>query len=89
MLQILEQDLSLEFTEAVQTIEATFADSEVAEILGINSGSPALFVQRRIFVHKHKPIDLYQSYFRGDLYKLIVRFKNVKSNNGRRWIHRD
>ncbi len=89
LLQILEQDLSIEFTDAVQTIEATFADSEVAEHLGISSGSPVLFVQRTMFAHKQKPIELYQSFFRGDLYKFIVRFKNVKSKNGSKWIHRD
>lgn len=88
LLQILEKDLDIEFTDAVQTIEATFADSEVAEHLGINSGSPVLFVQRTMFAHKHKPIELYQSFFRGDLYKFIVRFKNVKSKDGKRWIHR-
>jgi GntR family transcriptional regulator len=89
LLQILEKDLSIQFTDAVQTIEATFADSEVAEHLGIHSGSPVLFVQRTMFGQKHKPIELYQSFFRGDLYKFIVRFKNVKSKNGRKWIHQD
>jgi len=27
---------------------------------------------------KHKPVELFQSFYRGDLYRFIVRFKNVK-----------
>lgn len=89
LLQILEQDLRIEFTDAVQTIEATFADSEVAEHLAIHSGSPVLFVQRTMFTHKQKPVELYQSFFRGDLYKFMVRFKSVKSREGSKWVHLD
>ncbi len=88
MLKILEEDLGIEFTDAIQTIEATFADTEVADNLGINSGSPVLFVERTMFAKQHKPIELYQSYFRGDLYKFIVRFKNIKGKEGSKWIHR-
>ena len=89
MLKILEEDLGIEFTDAVQTIEATFADTEVAENLGINSGFPVLFVERIMFAKKHKPIELYQSFFRGDLYKFIVHFKNIKGKEGSKWIHRN
>ena len=81
-LLIKEKDLSIQFTDAVQTIESTFADSEVAEYLGIHSGSPVLFVQRTMFGQKHKPIEFYQSFFRGDVYKFVVRFTNVKNTKG-------
>jgi DNA-binding GntR family transcriptional regulator len=40
LLQILEQDFGIEFTEAFQTIEASFADQEVSTLLGIPAGSP-------------------------------------------------
>ena len=49
LLQIIEQDLGIQFTEAFQTIEASFADQEVAEQLGIVSGSPILFVERIMY----------------------------------------
>jgi DNA-binding GntR family transcriptional regulator len=35
LLRIMEQDLGIQFTEAFQTIEASFADQEVSEALGI------------------------------------------------------
>jgi GntR family transcriptional regulator len=87
-LQILEQDMRIQFTEAVQKIEASFADKEVAGKLEIASGSPILFVERIMYTQKHDPVEVFQSSYRGDLYHIIVRFKNVRSKEGSRWIHR-
>lgn len=87
LLRIMEQDLGIKFTEAFQTIEASFADKEVAEQLGIPSGSPILFVERIMYTKRRKPIELVQSSYRGDLYKYIVRLRNVKRKDGSIWIH--
>jgi GntR family transcriptional regulator len=87
LLEILERDLKVEFTEAVQTIEASFADQEVAEKLEVASGSPILFVEKIMYSKQHKPIELFQSSYRGDLFKFIVRFNKVKKRNGSQWIH--
>ena len=87
LLEILERDLKVEFTEAVQTIEASFADQEVAEKLEVASGSPILFVEKIMYSKQHKPIELFQSSYRGDLFKFIVRFNKVKRRNGSQWIH--
>ena len=86
LLQILEQDVGIQFTEAFQTIEASFADQEVSEALGIASGSPVLFVERIMYGRRRKPVELVQSSYRGDLYKYIVRLKNVKGKRGAVWI---
>jgi GntR family transcriptional regulator len=88
LLQILEQDMGIRFTEAVQKIEASFADKEVAEKLEIASGSPILFVERIIYTQKHNPVEIFQSSYRGDLYNFTIRFKNVRSKEGNKWIHR-
>ncbi|MDP2971152.1 MAG: GntR family transcriptional regulator, partial [Deltaproteobacteria bacterium] len=48
LLQILEQDMGIRFTEVVQKIEASFADKEVAEKLEIASESP---------IHQNKQIE--------------------------------
>ena len=87
LLQIIEQDLRIPFTEAFQTIEASFADQERSKKLGIISGSPILFVERVMYAKKREPIEVVQSSYRGDLYKYVVRFKNVKRKNGSVWIH--
>ena len=87
LLQIVEQDLGIELTEAFQTIEASFADYEVAEILGIPIGSPLLYVERTMYTQKRKPFEFVQTSYRGDLYKYIVRLKTDKRKKGNIWIH--
>lgn len=82
LLQIMEQDLGIQFTEAFQTIEASFSDQEVSERLGIPSGSPILLVERIMYTKGSKPVELVKSSYRGDLYKYIVRLKNIKN---KRW----
>lgn len=86
LLQILQQDLCIQFTEAFQTIEASFADQEMAEALGIPSGSPMLFVERTMYTKKRTPVSLSQVSYRGDLFKYVARFKNVKRKKGNIWI---
>jgi GntR family transcriptional regulator len=87
LLQIMEEDLGIQFTEAFQTIEASFADQEVSEQLGIVSGSPILLVERIMYTQKRKPVEVVQSSYRGDLYKYIVRLKKIKRKKGSIWIH--
>lgn len=87
MLQIMEEDLGVVFTEAFQTIEASFADLEVSEKLGVASGSPILFVERIMYGPKRKPIQVVYSSYRGDLYKYIVILKNVRNKASNIWIH--
>jgi len=89
LLQILEQDLNIKFSEAVQSIQATFANQEVADKLQVPSGSPTLFVERVLYTEDHKPIQMLQAYYRGDLFKYTVRLKNVRRNNKNVWIHQD
>jgi len=87
LLQIIERDLGIPFTEAFQTIEASFAGSEVAGHLGVGSGSPILLVERIMYTKKRKPVEIVQSSYRGDMYKYMVRLKNFRRNRGRIWIH--
>lgn len=61
LLQIMEQDLGIQFTEAFQTIEASFSDQEVSERLGIPSGSPILLVERIMYTKGSKPVELVKS----------------------------
>jgi len=87
LLRIMEEDLGIQFTEAFQTIEASFADREVSRQLEVPSGSPILFVERIMYHKKRKPVELVQSSYRGDLYKYMVRLKSVKRKEGSAWIH--
>jgi GntR family transcriptional regulator len=89
LLQIMEQDMGIQFTEAFQTIEASFADQEIAQKLGLPSGSPILFVERIMYAKHGKPVELVQSSYRGDVYKYIVRLKSVKRKQGSIWVHQN
>ena len=88
LLQILEQDLGIRFTEAVQTITASFADPETAAHLAVPSGSPILFTERIMYAKGRKPVEVFHSSYPGDLYKFVVRYKNVVRRNGSTWVQR-
>jgi GntR family transcriptional regulator len=89
LLKILEQDMGIQFTEAVQTIEASFSNPEIAENLSVANGSPILFVERIMYGPKRKPIELFQCSYRGDMYRFIVRLKNIRGKGGNKWIQRE
>ena len=85
LMEILEKDFGIQFTEAFQTIQASFSDQEVSEKLEIASGSPILFVERIMYTKNSEPVELVQSSYRGDLYKYIVRLKKTKEKDI--WVH--
>ncbi len=86
LLKIIEQDIGIVVEEALQTIEASFADPETADKLKIAPGSPILFVERIMYAKNKKPIELVQTSYNSDHYKYVVRLKSDKSTKGRRWI---
>lgn len=87
LLQIMEEDLGIDLVEAFQTIQASFAEQDVAEKLGIPSGSPILFVERVMYTKGHRPVELVQTSYRGDLYKYIVHLRKIRNREGSIWIH--
>lgn len=87
LLKIMEQDLGILFTEAFQTIEASFADQSLSKKLEIPTGSPILLVERIMYTKRRKPVEFVQSFYRGDLYKYIVRLKTVRRKTGSVWVH--
>jgi GntR family transcriptional regulator len=87
LLQIMEEDMGIQFTEAFQTIEASFADQELADQLRVVLGSPILFVERVMYTKKAKPVELVQTSYQGDLYKYIVRLVRIKGKKGSVWVH--
>jgi GntR family transcriptional regulator len=86
LLKIIEQDIGIEIDEALQTIEASFADPETAEKLEIVPGSPILYVERIMYSNNKKPIELVQTSYSGEHYKYVVRLKSDKSTKDRRWV---
>jgi GntR family transcriptional regulator len=88
LVEILEKDFDIRFEEGIQTVKASFADEEVAKQLEIAQGSPILFVERIMYSLQHKPVELFQSSYRGELFEFIVRFKRIKKRGGNGWVQR-
>jgi len=86
LLQILEQDFGIKFTEAFQTMEASFCDQDLAGHLNIPPGSPILFVERIMYIKNRVPFEIVQSSYRGDLYKYVTRLKPVNRSKGSYWV---
>ena len=87
LLQIMEQDLGINFSEAFQVIESTFAGREAAKHIQTIPGSPVLFVERIMYDQKRRPVEFIQVSYRGDLYKYTVNLTKIKRKNKNLWVH--
>jgi GntR family transcriptional regulator len=86
LLKIMEDDLKINFIEASQTIEASFADEEIAAHLGILPGNQTLFTERIMYAEKGKPVELVHTIYEASLYKCGLNLKKVKRGNSFDWI---
>lgn len=86
LLKIMEDDLKVNFTEAFQTIEASFADEETAEHLGIVPGNPTLLTERIMYDQNGKPVEMVNTIYEAGFYKSCLHLKKVKRGNSYDWI---
>ncbi|MGL5840074.1 MAG: GntR family transcriptional regulator, partial [Sphingorhabdus sp.] len=57
---------------ALQRLRAVLFDKEQAKLLDIEAGAPGLFIERRGFLRDGTPVELTQSWYRGDAYDFIA-----------------
>lgn len=86
LLKIMEDDLKINFIEAFQTIEASFADEEIAAHLGMLPGNPTLLTERIMYADKGKPVELVHTIYEANLYKCCLHLKKVKRGDSFDWI---
>ena len=86
LLKIMEDDLNINFIEAYETIEASFADEETAAHLGIAPGVPTLVTERIMYAEKGKPVELVNTIYDANLYKCCLHLKKVKRGRSFDWI---
>ncbi|MEW6671351.1 MAG: GntR family transcriptional regulator [Thermodesulfobacteriota bacterium] len=84
--KIMEDDLKIKFIEAYQTIEASFADKEAAEHLGVPVGVPTLVTERIMYAEKGKPVELVNTIYAAGQYKCCFQLKKVKRKTSFDWI---
>jgi len=85
LLKILKDDLGIYLAEAVQTFEATIADTQVAPLLEIRVGEPLLKIERTAFDANQKPIEHVSILYRADKYLFRIELKREKANNSSHW----
>ena len=82
---ILEDDLGIRAATAVQTVGATIADPEVANLLNIRVGEPLLKVERTVFDVNQKPVEYVSVQYRADKYFYTVNLNRKISKNSVGW----
>jgi GntR family transcriptional regulator len=86
LLKIMEDDLRINFIEAFETIEASFADEETAAHLGISPGVPTLLTERIMYAEQGKPVELVNTIYDANLYKCCLHLKKVNRGRSFDWI---
>ncbi|MEW6622288.1 MAG: GntR family transcriptional regulator [Bacillota bacterium] len=69
---VLENKYKLELFCAKQKMEATVANKNLAETLGVKKGSPLLYVERLTFLKNNIPVEYVEIWYRGDRYVFEV-----------------
>jgi GntR family transcriptional regulator len=64
---------------ALQRLRAVLFTAERARLLGAPDGSPGLFIERRSFLRDGRPVELTQSYYRGDAYDFVAELSTAAS----------
>jgi len=85
LLEILEKKLHMPVLKVDQVIEATLADTEIANSLGISFGAPLLYVERTLTGKKEMPVGFTQTYYRGDGYCLSVTLVRTDMRGLKGW----
>lgn len=61
---------------ALQRLRAVAFTGEQADALGIDAGTPGLFIERRAFLADGRPAEFTQSYYRGDAYDVVAELNS-------------
>jgi len=85
LLVILEDDLGIEVGEALQTVEATVAEVDVAKLLETRVGDPLLKVKRTVYDVQHRPVEYVSVLYRADKYSFSVRLKRKRTTHPAGW----
>ena len=84
-MRILEEDLKIQISHAHETISATAADAEIAHALRISFLSPVMHVRRVLYTADDKPLQMVDSYYRGDKFRYSVHLVRVQDKGKWSW----
>lgn len=63
-------------TRALQRLRAVLIDEERAELLRVEPGAPALYIERRGFLDDGRVIEATESWYRGDAYDFVAELNS-------------
>ncbi len=73
LFSILERDFGVELAHADEEVDATAADSRIAELLGVPRGTPLLRIRQVIYSTKGKATIYVLGFYRSDRHTLLIR----------------
>ncbi len=73
LFSILERDFGVELAHADEEVDATAADSRIAELLGVPRGTPLLRIRQVIYSSKGKATIYVLGFYRSDRHTLLIR----------------
>lgn len=79
----LQKKLGLQMGDARQSIRASLADVETANILGIRVGAPLLSVDRVVYTEEGIPIDRVLTHYRSDIFSFTVHLRKDHTDQRR------
>ncbi len=85
ILNILEKKCKVKIERGSQMIDATLADSRVASLLDVMTGSPLLKIERTVFDEQDRPVEYISILYRSDRYHYTVELVRKKSESKARW----
>jgi GntR family transcriptional regulator len=85
ILNILEKKCKVKIERGSQIIEATIADSRVAALLDVMTGSPLLKIERTVFDDESRPVEYISILYRSDRYHYTVDLVRKKAESKARW----
>jgi GntR family transcriptional regulator len=86
LLRILQDELKIPIVRAYETVEASPADPDIAQRLGISVLHPVMHMKRVMYTTKDRPFELVETYYRADRYHYSVNLVRVKRQG--RWTWR-
>jgi GntR family transcriptional regulator len=67
---------------ALQRLSAESLGEEEAQILGVEPGAPALYIERISYLRDGRPVEFTKSHYRGDAYDFVVELTAEQLNAG-------
>lgn len=84
LLELIERS-GIRVTSAEQTITATLADGEIAQVLNVEFGSAILKIDRIIFDQTQRPVEYISALYRPDLYQYHMTLSRTGTEPSRIW----